>query len=382
LKATRVNKMKILFSGENFYPAKSGAEYSVLTLFDKLKEDHELEAVCTGNKTETIIHNGIKIHRINTPFAYPPSWIKRYFLNKIWIKYLNILFKKKSYDLVITQTTVVPSTVEMAKKHKIPVLVFVRSQEHFCLSNLRDVKIMEKHNCLKHATWKYKIQYPFFKGIIKWHIKALKEADFLVANSKFIQNITKKWYGLNSVVIYPFFILDYYRVEKRSPEYITLIRPEIHKGVDIFIKIAKKMPKRKFLAVGNADRKYELMCAKNIEYIPWTNNMKKIYAKTKILLVPSIMPESFGRITVEAMCNGIPCIVSNIGALPEDVNAVGLTIKNMFDIDSWIEGIEKFDDDEFYKKMSKKVLKHAEKFDFKTQYKKFEKIVKKLSLVE
>jgi len=373
--------MKILFSGENFYPAKSGAEYSILTLFEKLKEDHELEAICTGNKTEMIIHNMIKIHRVNTPFTYSPSWIKRYFLNRVWAKYLDILFKKKNYDFVLTQTTVVPSTVEMAKKHKIPVLVFVRSQEHFCLSNLRDVKIMEKHNCLKYATWKYKIQYPFFKRIIKWHIKALKKADFLAANSNFIQNITKKWYGLDSVVIYPFFIFDDYRVEKKSPEYITLIRPEIHKGVEIFIKISKRMPKRKFLAVGNTDRKRELMRTKNIKYIPWTHNMKEIYMQTKILLVPSIMPESFGRITVEAMCNEIPCIVSNMGALPEDINEAGIIIKNIFDIDSWIEAIEKFDDDNFYKKMSKKSLKQAEKFDFKIQYKNFEKIVKKIESV-
>lgn len=370
--------MKILFSGENFYPAKSGAEYSILTLFDKLKENHELEAICIGKKTETVIHNGIKIHRINTPFAHLPSWIKRYFLNRVWMKYLDILFKKKNYDLVLTQTTVVPSTVEMAKKHKIPVLVFVRSQEHFCLSNLRDVKKMEKHNCLKNATWKYKIQYPFFKGMIKWHIKSLKETDFLVANSRFIQKITKKWYGLNSTVIYPFFIFDDYRVEKKRPEYITLIRPETHKGVKIFIKIAKKMPKRKFLTVGNTDRKYELMGAKNIKYIPWTNNIKGIYAKTKILLVPSIMPESFGRATVEAMCNGIPCIVSDIGALPEDVDDAGIVVKNIFDIDSWIDAINRLEDDKLYKKLSKRSVEQAKKFDFKVQYKKFEKIVKKI----
>ena len=106
--------------------------------------------------------------------------------------------------------------------------------------------------------------------------------------------------------------------------------------------------------------------------------MKSIYAQTKILLVPSIMPESFGRITVEAMCNGIPCIVSDIGALPEDVDKAGLTVKNLFDINSWVEAIKKFDDDKFYKKISKSALRQAEKFDFKVQYKKFEKIVKKI----
>ena len=38
---------------------------------------------------------------------------------------------------------------------------------------------------------------------------------------------------------------------------------------------------------------------------------------TKIMLVPSLFLESFGRVAAEAMINGIPVIASNRGALPE-----------------------------------------------------------------
>lgn len=42
--------MKILFSAEKFYPPISGAELSVLTLFEELTKEHEIEAICTDKK--------------------------------------------------------------------------------------------------------------------------------------------------------------------------------------------------------------------------------------------------------------------------------------------------------------------------------------------
>jgi glycosyltransferase involved in cell wall biosynthesis len=44
---------------------------------------------------------------------------------------------------------------------------------------------------------------------------------------------------------------------------------------------------------------------------------------TKILLVPSVVNESFGRVAAEALINGIPPIVSDRGALPETVRGAG-----------------------------------------------------------
>ena len=43
------------------------------------------------------------------------------------------------------------------------------------------------------------------------------------------------------------------------------------------------------------------------------------FALTRILLVPSVWEEPFGRVAAEAMINAIPPIVSNRGSLPEVV---------------------------------------------------------------
>src|SRR5262249_12654518 len=47
------------------------------------------------------------------------------------------------------------------------------------------------------------------------------------------------------------------------------------------------------------------------------------FALTKLLLVPSLFVEPFGRVAAEAMVNGIPRLVSDGGGLPETVAGAG-----------------------------------------------------------
>ena len=50
---------------------------------------------------------------------------------------------------------------------------------------------------------------------------------------------------------------------------------------------------------------------------PPVQTPREYFALTRILLVPSVWEEPFGRVAAEAMVNGIPPIVSNRGALPD-----------------------------------------------------------------
>jgi len=369
--------MKILFSAEKFYPPISGAEHSILALSKELVKKHEVAGICTGDKNEIIEHEGIKIYHVRTPFSHLRSWVKRYFLNKQWFNVFDSFLKKREYDLVVTQTELTPASTIIAKKHKIPTLIFVRDYQHFCLSILRDVKIPKKHNCLKHATWKYKIQYPFFKNTIKWFRAAFEKSDIVAVNSKFLQEVAKD-YGVKSEVICPFIRLNDYKVKKRNPKYITLVRPCIRKGLDIFLKIADAMPKHKFLTVGRGEKIGKILKRRNIKYVPWTDNMRKIYSQTRILLVPSILFDPAPRATVEGMCNGIPCIGSNMGGIPERIGEAGIVIDDLFNIEAWVDAIKRLGNEELYEELSKRCIKQAEKFDFKEQYRKFEKLLNKI----
>jgi len=369
--------MKILFSGERFYPPFGGAAKSILTLFEELTKKHEVAAIFTGSEMKIEKFHNININRIKFELENYPSQVRIYFLNKVWERVLDSYVKNNKPDLMFTQINLTPSSVRIAKKYDIPVFVFMRSYECICLTSFMGVYEKRKHNCLKHASWKYKIQYPFFKNISKNYNWALKNADLIISNSRFMQSVVKNWYNLNSTVIYPFIRLSDYRVKKIDPRYITLLKPKVWKGVDIFLKIVDRLHNKQFLGVGDTDRLKELKKRENIKYIPWTNNMKEIYAKTKILLVPSIMPESFGRMAVEAMCNGIPCIGSNIGGIPEPIGDAGIIVDNFFDTDAWVDVIKKLGNNKLYRKLSRRSKIQVKKFEFKKQYKKFESLLEK-----
>src|SRR5262249_48678549 len=56
---------------------------------------------------------------------------------------------------------------------------------------------------------------------------------------------------------------------------------------------------------------------------PPTPTPADLFALTRLLLVPSVFAEPFGRVAAEALINGIPPLVSNRGSRPETVAGAG-----------------------------------------------------------
>lgn len=91
---------------------------------------------------------------------------------------------------------------------------------------------------------------------------------------------------------------------------ITMINANALKGVPLFLELAKKYPERKFLGVRpyyNIIKVPETI--PNIEWLNVQDDIRVVLAKTRILLAPSLY-ESWGRVSFEAMYNGIPVIYS------------------------------------------------------------------------
>jgi len=156
--------------------------------------------------------------------------------------------------------------------------------------------------------------------------------------------------------------------EPPNGDAITLVNANVNKGVSQFIELAKRMPNRKFLAVRPYYGELWVPAApSNVEWIPFDDDIRNVLKRTRILLLPSKY-ESFGRIAVEAMYNGIPVIYSK-----PDINStdpVGTTegveewivpagIACIRDAaDEWIAQIERLDDAETYASQQKLVREH------------------------
>ena len=65
----------------------------------------------------------------------------------------------------------------------------------------------------------------------------------------------------------------------------------------------------------------------NVSVTPNTSDMRPVYGRARLTLAPSLWWESFGRVATESMLNGVPCVVSNRGGLPEAIQDGGLVLE-------------------------------------------------------
>lgn len=185
--------------------------------------------------------------------------------------------------------------------------------------------------------------------------------DILFSTSKFIKNLSSKWYDIPNIVFYPCF-----NPEKTCVNFgkkITFINPVKEKGSDFVLKLAKEMPHEQFIAV-EGWYKNEDFCdymSSNITYYPLQMDMNNIWNETKLLIVPSIVEEAFGRVIVEASIRGIPVIAHNKGGIAEALNGSGILLDNL-DVNIWKEAINKCNNINFYTKLHEQALQGSKKF--------------------
>lgn len=93
--------------------------------------------------------------------------------------------------------------------------------------------------------------------------------------------------------------------------------------IDIFYEVIKREPEAILRLVGQGDllnniknKVRSLGIENNVMFAGTTNNPEKEYNMADVLVFPSLY-ESFGLVTVEAQCTGLPCVVSD--NVPKDI---------------------------------------------------------------
>lgn len=154
-------------------------------------------------------------------------------------------------------------------------------------------------------------------------MKLMQRINGVITISEYLRAYIRQWGGLDSTVIYfpvfgsePFPLLGSFH-----NEFVTLINPSGNKGIAIFLALAEKFPEIKFAGVPTwatttADLD-ALASLSNVTLLDPVDNIDEIFARTRILLVPSLCPEAFGNVVVEAMLRGIPVLASDDGGLRE-----------------------------------------------------------------
>jgi glycosyltransferase involved in cell wall biosynthesis len=128
---------------------------------------------------------------------------------------------------------------------------------------------------------------------------------------------------------------------------IGFIKPLPHKGVDLVYRLAELLPDRRFLILQGEWYTLEIIRndLPNVTFLQPVDDIREFYSQCRIILMPSLS-EDAGTVPQEAAMNGLPCISSNVGGLPE-TNPGGILLQPD-DASEWVRQIELLDDGEYY----------------------------------
>jgi glycosyltransferase involved in cell wall biosynthesis len=167
---------------------------------------------------------------------------------------------------------------------------------------------------------------------------------------------------VNSVVIRPPVSVAEYATT--PGDCITLVNLYEPKGPKTFYALAERFPDLNFLAVHGAYGAQVIRDLPNVEHVEHIDGDRmrdQVYARTKILLVPSDY-ESWGRVGIEAMCSGIPVIAHPTPGLKESLGEAGIFCDRR-KIDDWEAAINTLLKPRAYTAASKKAKARATELD-------------------
>lgn len=174
-----------------------------------------------------------------------------------------------------------------------------------------------------------------------------------IANSRYTAAVARDLLGVSALVLPPLVEPDLYRTADGKRTAVTVVNLREIKGGDIALALARSCPDIPFVFVEawTTDDPFVASirdAAARLPNVSWTrpiSDMRRIYAATRVLLVPSRWEETWGRVVTEAHVSGIPVLSSSTGALPESVGNGGLLLDPGTPMDRWTESLRTMWDD-------------------------------------
>lgn len=204
-------------------------------------------------------------------------------------------------------------------------LIYPRLKKYF--PNLDVCMYSKGACCVKHVG----LRYYFEKIRTNILIKQVKSMNMLFTNSHFMATILRKCGVLPTASLEVIGIrLFKQRKLLKNNNLLYVGRIEVEKGVKYLLlslkKIKEKIPDIKLNIVGSGNQQQEinkmikkLGLEKNVKQIPNVNrkDLQVYYQNSSLVVVPSLWPEPFGLVGIEAFSVGRPVIASNVGGISE-----------------------------------------------------------------
>jgi len=245
------------------------------------------------------------------------SWLDR--IPGIYRHYRNLLplfpravesFDLSEFDLVIS------SSHAVAKNAKAPNAMHVS----YCHTPMRylwdsDGYAMKRHQRLAFGTIRGRLQ--------RWDREASTRVNYFIANSQFVRERIRQYYGRDSDVIYPPVDIRFYTPSSESTRgdfYLAAGAMVSYKRFDVILDAFKQLGKRLVVAGAGPDLKWlQRFAGRNIEFLGRVRDseLRNLYRTARAFVFAA--REDFGIMPVEARACGCPVIALGDGGALETV---------------------------------------------------------------
>jgi len=169
------------------------------------------------------------------------------------------------------------------------------------------------------------------RGFGYYEPRYFEHVDHAFTCSQFLTDVYREKLGLLSTPLEPPIDWSTVVAPVDSRAFVTFVHPSPHKGLFLFARLADMLgstrPDIPILVVQSGHSGGSLNAIPGVDFGRYPQIMAAppvpapadYFALTRILLVPSVWQEPFGRVAAESMINAIPPIVGDRGSLPHVV---------------------------------------------------------------
>jgi len=185
--------------------------------------------------------------------------------------------------------------------------------------------------------------------LTKWDIASNGNVDVMVANSAFVRERIRRYYGRDADVVHPFVELaDFAAIQQNPPpkaeHFVMLTAFAPNKRVDLAIEVFNRL-KLPLVIIGRGqlDRELRLMAGSTVSFLGSLSRTAVIdvLARSRALIFPGV--EDFGITPLEALAAGTPVIAFRAGGVLETLSEEDSVFFDEPTVESLTEAIHRFD---------------------------------------
>ena len=184
--------------------------------------------------------------------------------------------------------------------------------------------------------------------LTKWDIASNRNVDVMVANSAFVRERIRRYYGRDAAVVHPFVELDDFLTVQRAPPakaehfvMVTAFAP--NKRVDLAIEVFNRL-KLPLLIIGSGqlERELRLMAGSTVTFLGSLSRagVIDVLARSRALIFPGV--EDFGITPLEALAAGTPVIAFRGGGVLETLTEEDSVFFDEPTVESLTQAIHRF----------------------------------------